>query len=85
MKDLDGSVCQKKAVGSEQMDVITVFRYGFMDEEIYMVQLEFTFSKRFYSLKKSLRLWCQTLLNLPMRLGSELSQDRGRSWSIWLG
>ena len=60
-----------------QMDVITAFLYGFLNEEIYIMQptifedgrTQVCFLKKaLYGLKQALRVWYQTLLDFLKKL-----------------
>ena len=60
------------------MDVITAFFYGFLDEEIYIIQPTIFedvttrvcfLKKALYGLKQAPRVWYQTLLDFLKKLG----------------
>lgn len=60
-----------------QMDIIIAFLYGFLDKEIYIIQLTmfengttwvYFLKKALYGLKQSLRVWYQTLLDFLRKL-----------------
>ncbi len=70
-------VSAKKGYRIRQMDVITAFLYGFLDEEIYIMQPTMFedgttrvcfLKKALYGLKQAPRVWYQTLLDFPRKL-----------------
>ncbi len=67
----------KRGYRIREMDVITAFLYGFLDEEIYIMQpimfedgtTRVCFLKRaLYGLKQAPRVWYQTLLDFLRKL-----------------
>ena len=73
----------RKDVEINQMDVVTAFLYGFLDEVIYMEQLYLQTNgtikvckllKSLYGLKQSPRIWFETLADFLKKLGLYPSQ-----------
>lgn len=71
-------ISAKQGYRIRQMDVITAFLYGFLDEEIFIIQPTMfedgtsrvcLLRKALYGLKQSPRVWYQTLMDFLKKLG----------------
>ena len=81
------AVSAKRGYRIRQMDVITAFLYGFLDEEIYIMQPTMfedgttrvcLLKKALYGLKQSPRVWYQTLQDFLHKLGFQKTEaDHG--------
>ena len=75
----------KRGYRIHQMDVITAFLYGFLDEEIYIMQPTMFedgttrvcfLKKALYGLKQAPRVWYQTLLDFLQKLDFHKTERR---------
>ena len=73
-------ISAKRGLSIRHMDVVTAFLYGYLDEEIYIIQPTLfevaggeqkvcLLRKALYGLKQSPRVWYQTLLDFLQKIG----------------